>query len=371
MSTSRDLVMVMLAATVFAMGCGGGRTVSGPESETLLPAVTGYILVDRPPGAITAIALPSLKETVVRPADKRNPNDVPSIHALSGPDAEGRIAYIEDHFFVANERNQRHLLKTIRLDGTQDIELFTRPGNAMWATSAAGNGEIGKHLAISPAKGRIAFLSGLKSAQMPGALFSEGDLEIWDAEKKVGEKPGIRALDQNFGWFPDGKRLAYVKLVEPKPAYNWIQEGDAFGKSFKGWSQVPAVFVYDVETKTDLFLHVGRLPVVSVDGQVVIVRDLETTCRSVDVLSGKVTPANWPGAWGGAIASPLSDIQLVWCFPTQGAKVKYTENNSPLRGPKQMLALKLVRANSNEFQTVVPYIDPRTEVSFGVVRPKE
>jgi hypothetical protein len=64
---------------------------------------------------------------------------------MSGPDTEERIAYIEDHFFVANEKNRRDLLKTIRLDGTNDTELFSRPGDAMWATSG-GRGEIGDDL---------------------------------------------------------------------------------------------------------------------------------------------------------------------------------------------------------------------------------
>lgn len=49
-----------------------------------------------------------------------NPKDDPTIHALSGPDAEGRVGYIEDHFFVEDKKDQRHLLKVLRLDGTQD-----------------------------------------------------------------------------------------------------------------------------------------------------------------------------------------------------------------------------------------------------------
>jgi hypothetical protein len=94
---------------------------------------------------------------------------MPTIHALSGPDAEGRIAYIEDHFFVADEKNRRHLLKTIRLDGTHATELFSRPGDAMWAKSP-GHGEIGDDLALSPVGGRVAFLSGLVNTQMPGVF---------------------------------------------------------------------------------------------------------------------------------------------------------------------------------------------------------
>src|SRR5205823_5244674 len=126
---------------------GQSKTVPGPEVKNLLPATAGYLLTNQLNDAITAIQLPSLKETVVRPS-RKDPNDRPIIHALSGPDAEGRIAYIEDH-------EERHLLKTIKLDGTQDTEFFSRPGNALWATSAAGHGEIGTHLALSPVGGRV------------------------------------------------------------------------------------------------------------------------------------------------------------------------------------------------------------------------
>ena len=68
----------------------------------------------------------------------KNRADMPNIHSLSGPDSEWRVAYIEDHFFVADEKNRRHLLKVIQLDGTEDTDLFSRPGDTMW-----GHGEIG------------------------------------------------------------------------------------------------------------------------------------------------------------------------------------------------------------------------------------
>src|SRR5437867_2555161 len=120
-------------------------TVAGPESDKLLTGVRGYLLTSRNSRDINCIELPTLKETIVRPM-RPQVRDDPTIHALSGPDAQGRIAYIEDHFFVENEKNRRHLLKTIRLDGTENTELFSRPGDAMWASK----GEIGKSIALSP-----------------------------------------------------------------------------------------------------------------------------------------------------------------------------------------------------------------------------
>src|SRR5438552_2167386 len=87
----------------------------------------------------------------------------------SGRFAAGTIAYVEDHFFVWNEKNRRHLLKTIKVDGSEDTTLFSRPGDAMWA-STREKGEIGRDLALSPTGGQVAFLSDLAQEQMPDAL---------------------------------------------------------------------------------------------------------------------------------------------------------------------------------------------------------
>jgi hypothetical protein len=96
----------------------------------------------------------------------------------------------------------RHLLKAIYIDGTGDTALFSRPGDAMWATSAAGKGEIGKHLALAPTGGKVAFLSELSSKQMPGALFHQGTIELWDLNKKERLPLRTHALDQPLSWFP-------------------------------------------------------------------------------------------------------------------------------------------------------------------------
>src|SRR5437016_5465362 len=96
-------------------GCGDAnaqpKTVAGPESDKLLQQSVGYVLITRMSREITAIQLPSLQEKVIRPTRPADPNDDPTIYRLSGPDAQGRIAYIEDHFFIPNDKDRRHLLK--------------------------------------------------------------------------------------------------------------------------------------------------------------------------------------------------------------------------------------------------------------------
>ena len=82
-------------------------TVPGPEKSGLASGVTGYIVMGQLSGGITAVRIPDQAEAVVRPPSLDDAGDTPTIHALTGPDQDGRIAYIEDHFFVADERARR------------------------------------------------------------------------------------------------------------------------------------------------------------------------------------------------------------------------------------------------------------------------
>jgi len=363
MLTNRRVLIVIVA--LLLSGCGSNaaqkQTVPGPETANLLPATTGWLVRQEGAGDIVADALPSLHEAIVRPSAR--PGD---IHALSGPDSQGRIAYIENHFFDSDEKHQHHLLKTIRLDGIGDTEIFSRPGDAMWAESAAGHGEIGKTLALSPRGGHVAFLSELSEVQMPAALLYCGQVEIWDVVKKTGSISGIRALDEGLAWFPDGRRLAYVKLIDAKQAVG-IPNTDLFGQYFRKWEKVPAVFIRDTSAGTDALVHVGVQPVVSFDGQSVLMTDFDGHWKLVDVATGKSIDVSWPGMYGNIVASVSDGVVLAWCLPTQGTKVELTKYYSPLVGPREMLTLKLAQLNSSHSQTVVPSIDPRATatVSFG------
>src|SRR5262249_27839153 len=162
-------------------------------------------------------------------------------------------------------------------DGANDTELFSRPGDAMWARQ----GEIGHALALSPTRGCVAFLSGLQSVQMPDALLSAGSLEIWDIAQKAGRKADVTAVDESLSWFPAGKRLAYVALVPPGEVAKSASELGDFGACFKKWDKVPAVHVLDIDTGKKTFLHLGWRPVVASDGKTVLVQDFDNRLRLV------------------------------------------------------------------------------------------
>ncbi len=156
---------------------------------------------------------------------------------LSGPDEPGRIAYTEDHFFVSPDKNRRHLLKVIHLDGSGDTALFTRPGDALWAESAAGHGEIGHVLSLAPVGGRVAVLSGLTVLQMPSTYLSQGSIEIWNIDQKTGNKTDLLAVDEGLlVGSTDGKRLAYVKIVDRNSNAKVNDPADPIADSFLKWN---------------------------------------------------------------------------------------------------------------------------------------
>jgi hypothetical protein len=357
---------------LISIGCGCGLrpkpvTVPGPESHSLLPAAKGFIAIDQPCGGIVALELPTLRQITVRPQSSNGSTDMPTIHMLSGPDDRGRIAYIEDHFFADGDNTRRHLLKTIRMDGTGDTVLFTRAGDAMWAESAAGQGEIGHKMSLAPTSGRVAFLSGLKELQMPSALLFQGSIEIWNIDKKAGKKTDLLAIDQGLSWFPDGKHLAYVKMIERNSNVKLIDPIDPIANSFIqwNWDQVPGIFIYDAEHQTETFLHTGWSPIVSTDGSRVIISDRDSHFYYAESATGKTAPLTGPGKdWPLAMLD--ANTLLAMCPPTVGINLKFTNFYGPLSGPQQLLAIKLARTDSQAFQTVFPYTDPRADISFGL-----
>src|SRR5213592_3456107 len=111
MSRRRATLFALFTLTASAFAADSKESVPGPESDQLRQQTTGYLLLDRGSRQITATELSSLKETVISPSRPQGEDDDPTIHMLAGPDSQGRIAYIEDHFFVRNENTRRHLLK--------------------------------------------------------------------------------------------------------------------------------------------------------------------------------------------------------------------------------------------------------------------
>lgn len=363
-------VLVIVSAAMLSY-CGSRQqapvpTVSGPESNELLPRVHGWIVLDRPVGGIVAHSLADGRETVVRAPGK----NIGTIHSLSGPDHDGRVAFVENHMV-----EERHMLKVIKVDGTGERTVVERKGDALWSHNGD---EIGDCLALAPAGGLVAFVADLQVLAFgaPGAkganraAIGRGHLSIWNIETSKELPLTASALDEALCWFPDGKRLAYVDMLDNDEAFALVRKqvdaNEQYAHEWADWPRVPVVCVLDIETGEQRPLQAGEQPVVAPDGRHLLIRDfaqrwrlldLETdTSRAVDA-TGRIFP--------GAIAFAAPSLVVYWSWPTEGAEQGWTENNSPLVGPKPMRALKLVDLGTGAFQTVVPGVDPRRHVSFG------
>jgi hypothetical protein len=112
-------------------------------------------------------------------------------------------------------------------------------------------------------------------------------------------------------------------------------------------------------------LHEGWDPVISPDGNFVIVSDRYKTEYLVDVVTQKVKTIDWPGNLYGAIAYVNSNLLIYWGMPTKGTEERWTKYYSPFCGPKSLVSIKLAELTTGEFQTILDYQDPRDEFSYG------
>jgi len=356
----KEVIIVILCIAALAMcsipsliGTGViGRpsipTVNGPEATQLVSATQGHIIYDVPVGGISGISLPSLKTMTIREQDK---GDEP-VYALSGPDKNGFFVFLERDVGV------KHILNLSSIQSNKHEVIFTR--------SVGSGSNYGEHLALSPIGGHAAFVGYLSYTQMyePKAYIGMGQLEIWDIFNKNKLDTKLFAINDSLAWFPVGKKLVYSKFIHRKEIPTQDSD-DKILLSFGKWIEVPAVFVYDMQDRTESFLHVGWSPKVATDGKSIIIADFEMNYYWIDLNTMKSMPVVLPGGIGQIIAFTSPNTILYLGAPTAGVSPEWTKSNSPLVGPKAMLSLKLLDLATGDFQTVTNSIDPRRRISYG------
>lgn len=337
------------------------RTVDGPESPHLLLGTDGYLLEGLPRGGIKAILLPELKEIMVRqPIPDEDHANYEPIHSVSGPDRDGRIAYVSYNPDVLELDQARHFLKVTSIDGRHRETIFSRPGDALW------DDVIGSNLALSPVGGYVAFVGPLKDTRvLPEDVWQTGPLEIWDVVRKTRIGTDKVALDENLSWFPDGKKLAYTKLVVPAELAALELDLGEYVQQPESWFLIPAVYVYDVSTEDEVFLHIGWRVTLSTDGSSAILYEPKRGYRLIDVETRTSRPISWPGRSGDVIGFTGPQTICYWGQPTTGAPQAWAKVGSPLVPRKRMQTIKLADLRTGDFQTVIESIDPRDVTSFG------
>ena len=348
-SSSWSLGHLTILALVVTLGACGGRedplpTVPGPEAADLIKGMSGYIVIDRPRGGIVAVALPSLEEVVIRA-----PNEHEAIYALSGPDGDGRIVFVE----ILGSK--RHRLRYVGMKDGDDRIIFEREGDPLWHRAVGTP-------AIAPEGGKVAFVWNRAPGFHTRCI---GPVEIWSLSGSKVAELELDAIDSGISWFPDGDRLALVEWVRAKEA-SWtleVPEGYAIEPDSSAFT--PIVAIFDLRTNKRDRLLPGMQPVVWCDGESVALMDSESRWWHVDLHDQSASLLDWPGNWRGLIACTEPNLVLYWGLPTEGGQPEW-RGGSPLVADHSLGTLKIAQLGTGRFQTVIRSMDPRRRVSFGV-----
>lgn len=347
--------------TVLPCGCHPrpNPTELGVREPNHVVRLQGTVVSVNQEQAIVGIDTPSGRTHTVRQAPASAHAERPGIWAIAGPDATGLVAFIEEHFPTPS-----YALKVIRLDGSQERTVFAHEGDPIWKRA------VGKHTAISRTGGRLALVGQMRGVQMPMALLDEGPLEVWDIAKGTNVTCG-QVLDQGIAWFPDGHRLACVRLL-PRDSLSAITSPeDGFGKLFAHWDRVPVVCIVDVDTGLMRPICQGIDPVISVEGDALLVADFTTESgvhwRRIQIDTGTAAAVLFSSD-RMYLAFDGSGSSLYLQPPTPGEPVDKTRYYSPLHGPSDLVTLRSgpIGRPTNAGDYIAGGFDPRNVPSFGV-----
>ncbi|QQG38664.1 MAG: DUF4190 domain-containing protein [Candidatus Woesearchaeota archaeon] len=386
------------------------ETIEANESQDLVKQLKGNLILENWTGTgkgkkweewgILSVSFPENKEkfiTILQQfpippelseyyASQDITHTLPFIYALSGPDSQGRVAFIEGYYPIPKE----HSLKIVNPDG-EIKEIFRRPGDPIWDEKVSRAG-----FALSPKGGKLAFISNFSSGlgiesqvdKYKGGTnnlgnYGTGILELWDITNNKTEEIKIIALNNGLSWTPDGKRLAYIKLVQ-NPEKDKPDSLD--------WEKIPSVCILNIETKQDDYCFDFYLikPIVSQDGKKIIadkmiyfndtidnkgrrILRIATKKILIDLESKNYIIIELPGeidTRGKEVSTVLAftdNLVVYWSIPTKGKETGRSSSGSFQAGTPYA-AIKVINISNGEFQTIYPSLDPRHSASFGFVK---
>jgi hypothetical protein len=321
-------------------------------------SIDGVLIHDVPPGGITSISFPGVTETIIR---KHSHEDGATIHALSGPDLNGRVVYVEDHMM-----KKTHSLKVASLSGNDHEAILTHSGDALWDHS------IGESLALSATGGLVATVGPTTGVQMhdPMALLMEGSIEIWSIEDRSQQKLNIAAIDRGLSWFPDSKQIAYCGFAPREEILSQSPGAARLMGQYEKWDRVPTIFVHNLETSESRRLMPGWFPLVSPDGKSVLATGLPGTWpHLINLETMEVKDIYWTNGLALPIGfvSPGQILYRQTKSPTLGEKLA---ENLPFVDRKSKASIGILDVTTMETQEVM-VMEPHMEMSYGKMRGSE
>jgi hypothetical protein len=290
-------------------------TIDGPEDPDLLATAHGTLVVlDRDDDShLRVIRLPSLKERTV----------ALSGHAasVSGPDDEGRVAYlVRTEGFDA----RKHTVRVLSLVNGSDAQVAER----------SSPDDMSSQMALAPRGGLVAFTTAPDDYESTDS--GPWNLEVIDVTSKKSARTTSTNAMRRPCWFPDGRQLAFFEwrpddrktftslLDAASGSRHLVRETDG-----QEWLQGVAA-----DGRTLMYALAG-------EGE---------RARRVDVATGKSWEEDLrlPGLYRSDVVADLGDARFLYsALPTSGVEQRLR------RGYVWPNDVKLADARTGKFVTVV------------------
>jgi hypothetical protein len=362
-----------LAATLAVAGCASEprqpatRVMVVPErvweGETpeLADRVSARVLIASNAGSVGQLELRHWRQGLkTHPAMRGAQADLrgrlPPIWELSNPDARGSFAAL-----VTDEGERRHAVRLLQASGPQRV-LRQQTGDALWdrAVSGMALSPDGRYLAMVVQADPVARyrplhlgrLVVLDLAAPPGA-------DGFPTERPLppGSDGFALVLGQRPAWINGGRQLL---VAAPGP------QGRAASANpvAPAMQPDPHIEVIDWERQTRMVLTPGHSPIASGQGPGFLLARGGTFTWWVTAGAGQGARAV-PRLHG--LGTPVALIDQRYLLytgaPHPQAPRELTSNNSPLVGPKAMLALKVMDLQTQAVLSLLEGIDPRRRVA--------
>lgn len=268
------------------------------------------------------------------------------VRQLSAPDDRGAVAIV-----TTGEGERRYAVRVLADGGERTVIEGT--GDPLW------DDPIGPPALSDDGQWLLAVAQPLADARYQ-PLFV-GLLRCWntgDGRARTLRAEPVLALGERPAWWRSGREVVYAA-----PGPQGLAAATPLAPAMQPDPQIRRL---DLATGRDERLTAGHDPVLSSDGRSMLLRP--------------PGPRGWIW-WHIASAStkpmapidrlrvPLALVEsryLVYTGePSPGAPVGTTVNNSPLAGPKPMLALKVADLASGAHETLLDGIDPRLVLAAG------
>ena len=365
------------AATLALAGCASEprqpptRVLTVPEriwdGETaeLADRVSARVLVATHAGSVSMLELRHWREGLkAHPAMRAAQADLggrlPPIWELSNPDARGAFVAL-----VTDEGDRRHALRLLHPGRAQRV-LRREAGEPLWDRAVSG-------MALSPDGRRLAMVVQTDPAVRHRPLHL-GRLVVLDLAAPPGadglppELPLPRAADgfplelgQRPAWINGGRQLLVAaagpqgRAATDKPVAPALQPD-------------PQIELIDLDQQTRTVVMPGHSPMTGGQGAgFMLARGSSFNWSQVDAPGEGLRPV--PRKHG--LSTPVALIDQRYLLfvgtPHPQSPRELTANNSPLVGPKTMLALKVMDLQTQAVLTLLEGVDPRRRITAGPV----